>query len=352
MKILAGHRGDAGSYYRIQMPFRVLAYQGLEVEVRPVTVAAVESGEYDVLWLYQHADAGAEIAARSMRDQGGLVIYDVDDWLFEYPQSWIGYRDYFDIQTGQYGPRLRFHQRLLQLADAVTTTTPYLASNLRQVVPEETNIHVLPNCILMGDWDASPPPPEFLRRPVLGWFGTPNHWDDWLEIAGAVDAALQAVDGYLVLMGAPGILPALPETLQARTMVHPWEPDFHTLRSFIRGCDVGLVWATDKLEASRCRSPLKALQWGAAGVPLLASETVYGEVDGFADRYGFMVRSPIELAGAIVQAFTEHRGVLQARARAWQREVYLSHSYEVNAGMWANVVELEMSRNKVAEGTW
>jgi len=334
VKILAATRGDAASYYRIAAPFGILKYRGYDVDIGNLYIEAV--ADYDIVWLQMHASPMAELAARAFKDAGKPIVYDVDDWVFALPPSWSSYDHYFNRGTGQPNDRLRFHERLIELADVVTTTTTYLSRKIRKRFPGK-DVRVLPNAVMMADWDVLAEIGHSLDGPVLGWFGTANHWDDWMEVVDAIDAALDDVGGYLSLMGAPECVTAFPERLAARTRWMPLVPmaEFHTYRFLLKACDVGLAWCSDRLEISRCRSPLKAYQWGAAGVPLVASRTVYGAAS---NGNMFPAVTLPELRDTLVDTLRACKGPeMQARVRTWTDTVYAEHSYELNSDLWLSV---------------
>lgn len=350
MKILGAYRSDAAGYYRVVAPFSVLRYRtDHEFDIHYPTLS--DAKKYDALWLHQHADATTEIIAREFKARGKVVIYDVDDWLFGLPASWPCYGDFFRRGHGQPRDNLLFHERLLELADVITCTTERLKSNLQRWLSPGRRIEVLPNCIIQGEWDTVVPTGHNLDGPVLGWFGTGNHWDDWAEIVPAIDEALEVAGGHLALIGAPEIVTLLPPRLAARTQIHPLVTieKFSQVRRLIRSFDVGLAWCTDRLESNRCRSALKVLQYGAAGVPTVASQTVYGEIlDGWeviggeatSHDYGVTVLDPQRLDEILIYAldgaFSE---VLRTQVSAWQREVWESYSYEKQALRWLDLIE-------------
>lgn len=336
MRVLAAFRDNAANYYRLQAPFMVLKQKGLDVDIKRPALEDAE--EYDVLWLQMHAEPVAEIVMRAFLDKGKAVVYDVDDWLFELPPSWGSYDHYFQRGTGLPTERLKLHERALAFATVITCTTEYLRGKLLGLLPAQ-DIRVLPNCVLMGDWDTLPDAGHEQDGPVLGWFGTGNHWDDWREIASAVESAVAKVDGYLALIGAPELVMGFPESLRARTLVNPLVPmaRFHETRPLIKAFDVGLAWATDSLATSLCRSPLKIFQYGAAGVPFVASETIYGEV--LRDVYYYTPAKLGELTGQLVEALTQAEYPRQRSVAAWQARVFERHSYETQAGLWLNIVE-------------
>jgi hypothetical protein len=343
MRIYAASRDDAASYYRLTAPLSVVRYRtSHDVRAGRLRPGLAEGTEaWDVLWLQQHAGGTTEIIVREFLEAGGQVVYDVDDWLFGLPASWPCYDQYFQRSTGNPRERLLFHERLIRLATAVTVPTAYLKQCLVDYLElDEDKVHVLPNCIVQGDWDIIPKATHNLDGPTLGWFGTENHWDDWWEIAPAVDEALEAVGGYMALLGAPEVVTMFPKRLAERTQIYPLVRmrNFDEIRRLIKAFDVGLAWCTDRTEASRCRSPLKAIQYGVAGVPVVASRTVYGELPGLADRYG-MVSDLGDLADVLVKAMSTHYEMARQRADAWQGEVWDRHSYERQALRWLDVLE-------------
>lgn len=353
LKVLGAYRSDAAGYYRLAAPFSVLSAR--THHTFNVSVANVEAAqEYDVLWLQQHADPVAEIVAREFKAAGRMVIYDVDDWLFGIPPSWPSYGQFYERGSGEWRDRLYYHDRLLKLADVVTCPTEILAEQLRGGLGLN-DVRVLPNCILQGDWDTVIPATHDRDGPVLGWFGTYNHWDDWMEIAGAVDEGLAAVDGYLALVGAPEMVIAFPPRLAERTFVVPLVRmrDFGDIRRLIKSFDAGLAWCTDRLKASWCRSPLKAIQYGAAGVPLIASDTVYGFLLDTLDpdEYGLVVSGPRNLHKAIRYALTQTEWVSKV-ARRWQQRVWERHSYETQALRWLDVLGVDWPEEPPEEYTF
>ena len=347
MKILVSSQGDAASYYRVQCPFGVLNYRtDIEVIVRHLPQVGLRAHEeFDALWLHMNADSFSEIVARGFKSAGKPVIMDVDDWLFDCPPTWPTYDEFFERGTANPKLRLGFHQRLLEMADIITTTTPYLAKKLQYGLGGKSSlgpqIRVLPNAIMQGDYDILDGKKTNLDGPVIGWAGTGNHWDDWSEIAPALDVALEKIGGYLVVIGMPEAVHCFPQRLRARTYTDSLVRinQMRSVREKIGSFDAGLAWATRRLEASNCRSPLKALQYGAAGVPVFASSNVYGEIskrdDGKARFPTF--DNPKELGKALVYRINEKK--TKAMATAWRDEVFEKFSYERNAMKWLKVLE-------------
>lgn len=356
LKIHAAVAGDAASYFRVEAPFSVLNYR-TDHDFYLMPINQDYARKRDVLWLQQATAPLMEDVVDAFHAHGKRVVYDTDDLLFEIPLSWPCFSQFFDsgeaIKRGDsvtQAPEeaLVYHARLLEKADVITVPTARLA----QRILEHTgcDARVLPNCVRMSDWDMIEPVTTSLDGPVLGWFGTENHWDDWTEIVDVVDEVLEEVGGYLALLGAPYLLAMFPDRLAERTHVHNLVPmeRFGEMRRMIKAFDVGLAWCTDRLEANRCRSPLKVLQYGAAGVPCVASQTVYGEtLPGWDAVIGspwheYGITTTLDglydaLMTALLMAEAEG-SVLHKAADEWQQEVWRSWSYERRATGWLEVL--------------
>lgn len=339
IKVLCGEKGNAAYYYRAYTPLRLMTYQ-TEHTLTSTTLNTSQVQTHDVLWLQQHVTPQTEIVAREFVEAGKPIIYDVDDWLFGVPPSWPCYRHFFDTRTGQANETLKIHERLLRMATVVTCTTKKLAERLTDLLGPHSDVRVLPNCVLQGDWDTVLPSAHNLDGPVLGWFGTDNHWDDWMEIAEIVDDAIEWTGGYLVLIGAPSLVAALPQRLAKRTFVQPPVSidGFGEMRSQIKSFDIGLAWCTPRISANAYRSPLKALQYGAAGVYTVASKTVYDENLPELRNLGTIVPSPDELYDVLVDVLFG-ASVYRESAGDWQKEVWEFHTYETQASKWIDLVE-------------
>lgn len=343
MKILFATRGDgADSFFRATGPASVLKYQGYDVEARP-PVLGEDYLTFDVMIMQRHVSAIACLVMAEFQAAGKPVIYDTDDWLFGLPPSWPSYRDYFQLGSGEPRAPLEYHKRCLVSADLVTCPTPELANRLSSY---NENVLFVPNCVLMADWDTLIPSEKEMDGPLIGWFGTHNHWDNWRQIVHAIDLAVYDTDGYLAILGYPEVVHCFPERLAARTMVQPRVPwsSFGQFRRLISTFDVGLAWVEDT-PFNRCKSPLKALQYGAAGVPIVASETVYGEF--WRDLYPHVpsystCKSPADVYDAVLDTL-DNLEAARAQAHWWQQTVWERHSYETQAEEWLEVIKEALS---------
>jgi len=333
VRVLFGIRhNSADAYFRAIAPASVLRYNGWGVEARVPTIEDAET--FDVLVLQRYCDPVAELLMREFQDRGKPVIYDVDDWLFGIPPSWDCYGDYYHRGHARPTPTLRFHERMLRQADMVTCTTDHLRGRL---LAYNRNVRVIPNCVLWADWDIVLPFGKTLDRPVVGWFGLPYHWDTWRVLADAVEAAVLEADIYLAILGFPEVVQAFSPELAERTIVQPMVPwaDFHTMRRMIGSFDLGLCWLEDTA-FNRCKSPLRALQFGAAGVPIVASEVVYGDV--LCASTAYIAPTPDDVAACIFDTL-EYPQEAQRRSQLWQNQVWEQHTYETQWHAWAKLLQ-------------
>lgn len=332
MRALFGVRSNAAdAYYRAIAPGTMMRYSGYDVEVRRPTVD--DADEFDVLVLQRHCDAIAELIMIEFQRKGKPVIYDCDDWLFGLPPTVDGYDDYF--LRGRMRPTalLLFHERLLRQADVVTVSTAPLAERLDSY---NDDIRVIPNCELWTDWDMLSVPGKEIS-PVIGWMGLPSHWDAWKEIHRAVEIAVRANDAWLVVLGFPEVAMMFSPELRARTVVQPLVPfaEFHKMRQLIMTFDVGLAWLEDT-PFSRCKSPLRILQYGAAGVPIVAGHVVYGDLLESGD-FGTVCHTPQDLTEGLSWALT-HPERAKEQAANWQTEVWKHHTYETQWRAWRDLL--------------
>lgn len=338
MKVLFGIRHDgADSYFRALAPASVLRWQGIECEARMPALQDAE--DYDILVLQRHCSMGGELVMREFQEYGKKVIYDVDDWLFGIPPFWPAYDEYFQRGAMEPTDLLRFHERMLRQADMVTCTVPALAEKLSDY---NENVQVLPNCVMWADWDTVIPAQKQTDGPVIGWFGMPYYWDTWRTIAPQVEIAMREANAHLCILGFPEIVTSFSPWMREHTFVQPactWSK-FAKMRQMIQTFDVGLAWFSDT-PFNRCKSPLRALQYGAAGVPILASPAVYSEVLGSAEnieQFG-TVLSEESAIGECLAYMLENMAVYGTKAKAWQDQVWSNHTYETQWYRWLDVFE-------------
>lgn len=250
---------DGCGYYRSYLPLTHLARQGHH------TVSLPARG-VDVKWLpeaAQHKDSIDILHGQLISGRHGMalweewaghakLVYDIDDDIFTatYEHSpWVKWPEL--IPVAKY---------LLGLSDLVTVSTPRLAE---VVAPYSDNVVVLQNCIHADLLALDRPKAE---KVTVGWTPSPSHVLDAQYIAPMlrrfltrnpdVDFHVMGMD-YRADMKVPG-------------RHTPWTED---LWDYYRAIDFDIGIAPLAPNAfNRSKSALKALEYAALGIPVVASD--------------------------------------------------------------------------------
>jgi hypothetical protein len=213
--------------------------------------------------------ATADALAARCRESGARLLYDIDDDLLHIP------RDHPEANTLR--PRARTVARMLHHADAVWVSTPRVAEALRQARPAVRPVlRVVPNGLDERLWGT--PPAD--TRPRLGsvrllFMGSATHGGDWAVVATAM-ARVKASFGPSVTFDMIGVVGAvtLPTWINR---VSPSRLSMASYPGFVNWIthqppwDIGIAPLADT-PFNRCKSPIKALDYAALGLAVLASD--------------------------------------------------------------------------------
>lgn len=252
MKWLALTFGDAScasTAFRVHQYVPLLREHGIELECRTASEMdqIADFKGYDGILLQK------KLLSRSRRlrlIRSGLpVIFDIDD------ATWHPLEEKHHFLT-----RWRTNHRLatcLRLSTLAVPANEYLAKRLRQ---DAAHVEVLPMTLPAADWSAAQP----VEGPVvLGWAGAPgNHFQ-----LRSIEAALREVKlamPEVVIRIFSGVRPDLDVEID----FVPFDParQIEVLHSF----SIGLLPLPDT-PFNHGKSPIKALQYMAAGIPCVAS---------------------------------------------------------------------------------
>jgi GT2 family glycosyltransferase/glycosyltransferase involved in cell wall biosynthesis len=220
----------------------------------------------------RHVDETAQVITRA-RAGGKPVLFDLDDLLLELPE------DNPDRLSHYYSEALFPMFDAICQADAVTTSTPTLASYL---LPYNPRVLLLPNYLNDHLWTLSSPHKRDANSAVVvGYMGGPSHLPDLLAVTSALINIARRY-GERVLIRFLGAEP--PPELQRLPNV-AWVPakTYHYAvfaADFVRqDYDIAFAPLKDNL-FNRCKSHIKFLEYSAAGIPGVYSnlETYNGVV--------------------------------------------------------------------------
>jgi len=268
---------EGGGYYRINQPLGELAKHGHQVTVERGTTAA-QAGDAEVI--VGQVIAGVNKWWRRLARYAKLV-YELDDDPFEVEPINPAYVHYSPPWV---------HDSIthcLQVADLITVSTEPLAERMAKINP---NVVVLKNRIDEHMLSMVRPRRDKL---TIGWAGGESHTADIKEMAYGLQKTLQRhpeVSGHFIgadfrhLVGKPG----------QPFRFTPWcvkTTDYYKLIDF----DIGLA-PLRSTRFAETKSHIKALEYGALGIPVIASDAApYRDfvIDGVT---GFLVRREHEWA--------------------------------------------------------
>jgi glycosyltransferase involved in cell wall biosynthesis len=313
--------GNGSYHYRVNAPMTEIAWQGLaQVTVGPDPLVPA-AREADVLVVHSLAQRQLEQVLDALGPGRRLVVVENDDNHLDvrpdnplFRAADISYEDY----VADVLPAIR---RSLELADLVTVSVPHLAQ--AYAGHTDSPVVVLPNTVDEVLLEVPQPlraPGEQLR---VGWAGSPSHTLDWKVCASGVRYGLVKAGAHLVMMGAD--YRSLVGHRDAEFV--PWAGSMDQYYLPMTTWHVALAPLVDD-DFNRAKSPLKALEAAAFGIPVVAGDA--GPYRDFVvpGETGFLCRTDADWMKAIraLGQDEEMRREMGRRARevarAWTTQVW------------------------------
>jgi glycosyltransferase involved in cell wall biosynthesis len=293
----------ASAFYRCLMPSYALG-QGSKC-MSHVTTGAFTRGalEYDVVVFQIDHSPGARQFARTLKDAGKKIVYELDD-AFDCLEPW--HPCYASFGTPE---RLASIREMMQLADAVQTSTQWLADRYRK---DCNRIEVVPNMIELSSWQTAPK----LRKDVgfkIVWAGSQSHSGDLREVVPALTEFTKSnPDSKVVFFGQEMRDTGIPQD-QIENI--PWcELEEYTFKLAEIDADVSIAPLAD-IPFNYGKSNLRILQMWATGYPVIASDVgPYGETITHG-KDGLLCKTTEDWIGALEQLYAK-RGIAKGLAAA------------------------------------
>lgn len=305
------------------LPLEELARHGHEVTLKSarldathygkvciVTASDFTGGRYDVIvgQRFSHYDGVA--MWRRARTPATRLVYENDDDTFSVTmENWAAYQHYTRADVAE------AMVASCEVADLVTVTTATLAGVHRAYNP---NVMVLPNCL----------PPQAYRdggprdgpRKVVGWAGGASHGRDVHTATPAVRRFLRRFPGWDLMLCGTDFRPSF-RVPDDRVTYAPWVNMIDDLDAYYRllsPFSIGICPLLDTRFA-RAKSFLKALEYSAQGIPVIASDVQpYRELITHGET-GFLARTDHQWLGYLSELASDEGLRLRMGAAARER---------------------------------
>jgi hypothetical protein len=262
--------GSGCWWYRLQMPLQELARRGVIDE--PIIDERLD-GDIWRNWTEPRIIVGQRVSKpgptgiwQGLATSGRhTLVYEVDDDLLSIDPEGnpIGF-EFFSQKTIQDNVK-----RNIVVAHAVTVSTENLA-HVDWIRQYNANVHVLPNGIpeeLLG-WNTSIAPTAGPTPVVIGWQGSATHGADWADAAGYVDRAITRAHPNALLRVFGGRAEWF-GSMKCRREHIRWVTD---MWSYYRGLRMDIALAPLRPSVfNRSKSPIRVMEAGALGIPVIAS---------------------------------------------------------------------------------
>lgn len=347
MRILAVRHDSFGcGNYRITHPMIALQKLGHEVVITQVGEhIAVNSGQLawaDAIILQRVEDPGWMDLVRSIPEEyRPAVAYEVDDLTTALDACNPGYAAHRQAK-----PRV---EGCMVCADALFVTTPRLGAELADLNPRH---YVLPNAIDFGvrDWEKTEP--RQTHRLTIGWAGSDHHIGDVDVCSRAVrDVLSRRSEVAFAFCGHPDLAREWRKALCPRDSQWIEVPpaSFQEYPGRLTHFDIGIA-PVQPTRFGQCKSALKLLEYGAHGIPYVAS---------FIDPYLRLHEESLEVGGFVAEGKKDWKDALdtlieeaatedfQTRRMRWYSYVRDNCTLEQAGLLWqAALVDLTRDRRR------
>lgn len=344
----------ACGHYRLRYPLLTLKRAGHDVMVMMAGNPKFDISRHD-LEQYSHIICQRQINPHTLQHllewrhrTNGVLLYEVDDNLHRvHPQS----HAYKVFKPG--GQILKIVDQWIKNVDGLIVTTPDLAAAYTHLT---NRIWVLNNYLDLHirDWDTPVPRPEQLEgKLVIGWAGGSTHTDDDEPLRGVLPQILMDYDDVVfALCSHPGLMQLFIRRLglPPEKCVTLQPVDFELYPRVPAMFDIGVAPLRDT-GFNRNKSALKIMEYGARGVPYVASDIApyrrfHLETNGVG---GFLAEGKTDWDVAL-RTLIEQPKVRERHAKDIYETVRRDYSLVGNIGKWEDVLTQSLDRSRVS--TW
>jgi hypothetical protein len=312
------HDDSGCGFYRVRLPLEELARHGHDVNIvigKDVRVA--EAAQWPLI-VGQRIDKHAALSPWRRLSARSRLVYEIDDDVFSVEQvNWQAYGVYGRAETQD------AVAHAAEVANLVTVTCEPLAEIMREHNP---NVVILPNCI--PGWVCDLPHED--RPLAIGWGGGASHAKDVAVVAQPVRRFLERHPQWVMrLMGTD----YRPTIRHERVGFAKWVDIKTDTRGYYQAIDwdIGLAPLYPSRFA-RSKSHIKALEYAARGIPVIASDAPPYREFVLHGVTGFLVRRDHEWLKYLSELAADEG--LRAEMGAKAREHARGYTIEGNWQRW------------------
>jgi len=263
MKIVAYGNSSGSKNWRLIDPFKYLRRNGIEAYVSEEGINIDEARWADIVVLQSCTDKkGIALLYQLQQEEGLKIVVEADDFVDLNEDS--PFKEEHDKHDAKF-----VITRTMEVADAITTTTSYLAKKLSKY---NKNVEVLPNFMDLEQWDL----PKLKNDDGtirVGYAGSITHLEDVRMVSGVIKRLSKEFPKLrLILIGDPRLgtlFEGVPKEVQNGVPHEVWPSKLHSMR-----LDIGIAPLRDT-EFNRCKSNIKWQEYSIAKIPGVFSPTVY-----------------------------------------------------------------------------
>lgn len=263
MKIVCWGNDSGSKQWRLTDPMKYMKKKGHKVIMSELGINEIELDWADVAVVQSCTDKEGIALLRQYQVEKGLkIVVECDDGL----------------ELNEDSPFKQDHERsdakfvitrTMEIADMITTTTTYLADQLRVY---NDKVVVLPNCIDVDRWNVKPKK-NTSNQIRIGWAGSITHLEDVKMIVEPIKKICREFPRVqLIIIGDPRVaqlFDGYPVELMQSVPFDVWPTKLASMQ-----LDIGLAPLRNTY-FNKCKSNIKWMEYTMAEIPGVYSPTVY-----------------------------------------------------------------------------
>lgn len=322
MKIVLWGNDSGSRHWRLTDPMKYMVKKGHQVLLSENGINEEEVNWADVIVLQSCTDKdGIALIRKYQVEHGKKLVVECDDGLELNDDS--PFKQDHDRTDAKF-----VITRTMEIADLITTTTDYLADQLRVY---NDNVTVLPNTIDLDRWDV-PYKKNESNQIRIGWAGSITHLDDMKMIVEPIKKICKEFSKVqLIFIGDPRVsdlFKGLPVELMQSVPFDVWPSKLASMQ-----LDIGLAPLRNTY-FNKCKSNIKWMEYSMAHVAGVFSPTIYQlNNEHFDGMYGQIAENEDQWYRCIKNYIIcpELREDIVKRARSC---ITTSHTFKTEGKLW------------------